>query len=384
MTTNIFGYYIHIFEIPVIVFLLASLLNDVFKNGTKINVVNRNAYSLYLILSILFLISIFLSSINAIRLSLVFKSFFKWFEIFTISLLVFFYVRDKKRFKTVYWLIFFSTTLTLLVVIIKMAGGDYDIILNRKFPAYDSLYALVLILPFTIFNKKLKYYIITLVLLFSAIVSLSRGVWIGILISFVYIFKFLNKKFFLKFTALSFVVVVLLFIVVAPLETMIIGRFEEILSTTSVSNVERLALINYAFLGFSDSPILGVGALNFPHFMLSEGLISGLVAEDLTILEPHNFFLQTLTEEGLFGFLVICCFFINIYIILFKNLQKDPVGLYILGLRALFLCIMISLVLGFVANEFRFNLALFLGLVLSLTRINTANLFLNSNENCKD
>jgi len=257
-----------------------------------------------------------------------------------------------------------------------MVGGGFEVILNRKFPAYDSLYALVLMLPFAIYKKKLNFFLITLVLLFTSIVSLSRGVWAGLVISFVYIYKFLNDKSLLKFATLAVVVVVLVFVLVAPLEEMIVVRFEDMLSTTGVSNVERLSLINYAFFGFSNSPILGVGALNFPLFMLSEGLITGLIAEDLTILEPHNFFLQTLTEEGMLGFVIMCCFFLNIFIILFINkrietFQKNYMGIYILGLRAFFLCVMINLALGFVANEFRFNLALFLGLVFSLVRINT-------------
>ena len=228
---------------------------------------------------------------------------------------------------------------------------------------------------------------ITLVLLITSIVSLSRGVWIGLLTSFVYIYKFLHDRSFLKFIALSCVVVVLVFILVAPLESIIVGRFEGLLSDSNVSNVERFALMNYAFLGFSDAPIFGIGALNFPQYIIKEGLTAGLVADDLTILEPHNFFLQTLTEEGLFGFIIICCFFVNIYIILFKNkkiivFQQGSLDMYILGLRAFFLCVIINLALGFVANEFRFLLALFLGLVLSLIRTNTDKLCLNSMEKC--
>ena len=42
---------------------------------------------------------------------------------------------------------------------------------------------------------------------------------------------------------------------------------------------------------------------------------------------------------------------------------------YLLGLKLLFLGIVVDLAFGFVANQFRFNFALFLGLSLAILRI---------------
>ena len=379
MAFNFFGFNINIFEIPITIILFIIIFLDICFCGTKISIRKNNSIIFYFGLMVLFLVSILLSSISAIKLSAIIKSFFKWIEIFCISSLVFLYIRNSKRFKFIYWLIFTSFMSSLVFVLAKTLNNHLYFFDERILPGYDSLFAIALLIPFTVSQNKKFLTLLTLLLLLSAILSLSRGVWISIIILTIYYFRVNKNKKIIKLIAIALPVIFIVALLFAPFSQFLELRIDEMFTTDSVSNVERIAMIKYSLIGFSNSPFWGIGALNFPDFLLSEGFTKGIVAKDVSVLEPHNLFLQTLTEEGFFGFLIIFLFFFNIFIILFKNSSESfsydkAINPYILGLKILFIAIIINLSLGFIANQFRFNLALFLGLTISLFRISPAEL----------
>ena len=271
MTTNIFGININILEIPISIIILMIVVNDIWLLKTKILLKNKVSFWLQLVICMFYLSAILIYSISARNLNLVAKAFLKWVEIFSIAGLVFLFVRNRTRFKYAYWLIFFSTVMTLIKLIVEIITGNYQIVFERTLPAYDSLFAFVLIFPFALFQKKRSAVFFSWPLLFSVVASLSRGAWFALLIFFLYIWQYSNKRVVLKYLGLIAAVVLITTTIFKPIRTKSNYRIEEILTLKTVSNVERSVLIKYAFLGFSTSPLFGVGSLNFPLFLQQEG-----------------------------------------------------------------------------------------------------------------
>ncbi|NOZ62197.1 MAG: O-antigen ligase family protein [Calditrichaeota bacterium] len=349
---------------------------DLYLSGTRYQLgwSKRGNFDTFLLLALLFLSSILLSSLSSSNLTMVLKALFKWVEIFFISFLIFWYVRDFGRFKIVYWLIFLSTIVSILFTFYQVFSSKLVLFQDRILPGYDSLYAFCLILPFWQRNEKFITRLLTIFLLLCAFLSLSRGVWLGIFLIFLAYQKiYNNKKLVLKLSAIFVIIGVVGLLLIEPLQQFVLKRVEEILTLKNVSNVERISLINYALLGFSSSPLWGIGALNFPSYLAKHGLTRGLVAKDLSVLAPHNLFLQILTEQGIFGFVIICLIFFFLYIILKKSWRvfADSCEMkpYLVGVQFLAISVLITVSLGFIANQFRLNFALFIGLTMSLLKL---------------
>ncbi len=372
MAINLGGIYLNILEIPVTFILLSVIHTDISLKGSGIVLAKAKSFHSYHIFILLFLCSILLSVLSAIDESLILKSFIKWIEIYAVSVFAFLFIRNINRFSLVYWVLIFSTFLSILITLYKVISGDLSIFAYRIFPGYDSLFCYALVLPWTFTKRKLPK-VIMIIALLSAILSLSRGVWIGLLVVTISYLKFSNRKIPIKFILLILVILIINVLVFGQLNELLTYRMSELFSFSHISNVERAVMLKYALLGFFSSPIWGIGALNFSNYIISEGHTRGIVADDIAVLEPHNFFIQTLSEEGILGFVFIFLFFLNLYIIIFKsqfvnNSKWGKYYSYIIGLKLMFIAIAIHLMFGFIANQFRFNLALFLGLILSLTR----------------
>ena len=375
MLINLFNLNINILEIPVGLIIASIVFSEFCLKGTKLFLKDKSTFNTNIVLMILMITAILLSSLTAISLKMVLKSFFKWIEIFSISILVFLYITTVKRFKQIYWLIFISTFLSIIFVIIEISRGNILFFEERVLPGYDSFFAFSLLIPFALFSKNKKIVISTsLVLLLSAILSMSRGVWLGIVIFVFYYLYVNNNKSILKLLGVAIPGIFIVVFAYEPFREFIFYRIDEMFYAENVSNIERISMMKYALVGFSHSPIWGIGALNFPLFLAREGFTRGIVSEDLAVLEPHNLFLQTLTEEGIIGFIVIALFFLNIYIMLYRNSSifnsdTKAINPYIFGLRLMYIAVLINISFGFIANQFRFNFALFIGLSLSLSRL---------------
>ncbi|MBD3340848.1 MAG: hypothetical protein GF353_17195 [Candidatus Lokiarchaeota archaeon] len=372
MAINLGGIYLNILEIPITFILLSVIHADISLKGSGIILGKAKSFHYYHIFILLFLCSILISVISAIDETLILKSFIKWIEIYAVSVCAFLFIRNINRFSLVYWLLIFSTFLSILITLYKIISGDLSIFAYRIFPGYDSLFCYALVLPWAFTKKKLPK-VIMIIALLSAILSLSRGVWIGLLVVTISYLKFSNKKIPIKFILLILVILIINVLVFGQLNELLTYRMSELFSISHISNVERVVMLKYALLGFSSSPVWGIGALNFSNYIISEGHTRGIVADDIAVLEPHNFFIQTLSEEGILGFVFIFLFLLNLYIIIFKsqfvnNSKWGKYYSYIIGLKLMYIAIAIDLMFGFIANQFRFNLALFLGLILSLTK----------------
>lgn len=366
MLINLGGTYFHILEIPVLLLFLLAILFYFFQKGFTSQVEKNTQIGLILLSVLCYVVAVLLSSITAYDAGLVIKSTIKWFEVFVIAILVLLFSSTWKRYKFVYIILFLAPFLFIVEVLYKIIIGQLSFFSFRVFPGNEALYALALIFPFLLKKKKWYLLVIALLCTISVALSLSRGAWITYFVILFYSFSFASIKA-RKLTILYTFIVLLLLILTPGVLDLFVLRWETFASAENTSNIERMALLKYAFAAFKESPVLGVGSLNFPHYFISEGLMEGIYAEKYEILEPHNAFLQVAAEEGLVGlfFFSLWVFLIGYYLFNKKTTCLFKVQ-YLNGLKGFYLVLLSNLLYGYIASQFRFYLALFIGLTISL------------------
>lgn len=184
-------------------------------------------------------------------------------------------------------------------------------------------------------DKKIVYGAVSLILLIGLVLTYSRGGWVCILLSSIFIlFIAYKKKGFkkilsAKFGAGLFVLLLLLSILIAR-NSFFKERVGELLNefspaTRTVSGNWRLSIYRSALKMFSQNPLLGIGFGNF-------GDAISLYQQDPWIYGrfAHNQFLQVLGETGIFGFLIFTGFFVAFFILILNNPEKDKI--FYLGL----------------------------------------------------
>ena len=364
---NLFNTYFHFFEIPILVLLIVGIFLQISKRGTVLTMINDPMVKYVFITLILFIVSIMLSAINALNSDVIIKAILKWIEVLTIVLFVFIFINSEIKLKIFYWILFLASFLFIIITLFKGLIGEINLYGYRLFPSYESVLSMALLMPFI--KKSKIVFILFLISFFAALLSLSRGAWLAIVACMFFSFKFLNKRFKLFFIFLILTIIVVAFIVPLSREVLIF-RFSTLFEDSDASNVERLYLYKIAFQAFSDHPILGVGALNFPYYLIHNGLTEGISAEKIAILEPHNSFIQVLAEEGVLGFTFFFSFIMSIGYFLFKKTENLNIKHeYILGLKLFFIVMLFNLMFGYIASQYRFLLALMTGIVLATTRI---------------
>lgn len=367
MLVNIFGVYFHAFEIPLLIYLVCAVpLEFVFSQSTIR--VNKEIHILWVFLSLaLYILAILLSSLNAIEISVVYKSALKWTEVAFIGLLIFIYISNSNRFVFIYWTLFVATFTIILVPYIDIIFGRMNLFAYRIFPGIEAAFSLALLLPFLRKNRKSLYFAFLLSLL-SCLFSLSRMAWLALgtlLVYFFYSQKSLRGIFKIAAGVIAVLAIVLYF---GP--DLLSYRSGEIFSSASGSNSERLALLNVAFTAISEHPLIGVGSLNFSRYMVKRGLTEGIISQNLETLGPHNAFLQVASEEGLIGVFFFTLTIIFIVSLLIKAFKSSGVNRnYLVGLCGFFIAMLFNLGFGFISAQFRFFFALIIGLATATMRI---------------
>ena len=366
MLISVFGIYFNIFEILLLVLLTFYLPLALMNLKGKIKISNPTLFNVFLFAFGLYLCFLLLSIVGAQNESRVLKSFLKWCEILILSMLIFFYVHNLKNFKKIYWIFWLSSFGFIAVIFLSIFLNKNSLFADRIFPGYPSAFALALILPFAKRKNKLCI-IITVICFLSALVSLSRGVWLILLIFSILILK--NMSFKKKALALSFTIVFIgLLIWHTPLLDTIEARIH-----SKASNIERLGMVNIALKAFVENPVTGIGSLNFPDYFMSNASRFMIRSEQPELLEPHNVFLQIAAEEGVFALLAFGALIFTIYYIVF-NVSKSPTISsellpYLTGLKYLTIAITVNLLFGFISDQFRLVYASYFGLSLSILRL---------------
>ena len=368
MVVSLLGTYFHILEIPIFILITVFGLIHIYKTGFKVN--TRKPGLVIAVLAVLFLYisAVILSALNAIELSLVIKSTLKWLLVFWGILFIFLFIETEKRFQFIYWFLFAACFLFILHTFIRIASGEITFLSYRVFPGYESVLSLSLVLPFA-GQKKLLTWPVALGSFVAAIMSLSRGAWLAAFATMLFAMFFLHQR--IRRYIAGFTLLIILTVIFSPsLHELFNFKWTTVFSAVDASNVERFTLFRIAFKAFASQPLIGIGSLNFPQYIIKEGLFQGLSAEKIDILQPHNTFLQVLAEEGLIG-LFFFTFFIFLIFFLVKNLAEfsSIEKRYIYGLQLFFIGMFFNFVLGYVASQFRFFLMLMVGLLISATRL---------------
>lgn len=373
MLFDLFGYQFHIFEIPLLIFLMGYfIVQFVSGRGRIINEIDEDKkyFHLFLMGFFLLFVSKIISFWPAMDKTLVISDLLKWAEILALVILVF----NFKYFKYIYWILFLVTFSPVLISLWSTIMNLNFFSGYRVFPGYPSVFSLSLLLPFA-----KKFFLIGFVCIFliiANILSITRGAWVAVLVILGYYVWFhlkSDKKNVLR--AVGVILIVILVIISIPaVKNNIAKRLINPNLFFSASDYNRSGKIKLCIDIFKENPIIGIGSGNFatyaaenPYFFLGRYLV---IPENMA---PHAFFLQLLAENGIFGFIAMVMIFLILAKVLFKEkryLKYRDGKEYILGLRMFYLSFMIHLIFGFVAGSNRLIFGLLMGLSLSLLKKN--------------
>lgn len=296
-------------EIFFIIFLFILSINK--RNSNKRHIIYlKNNFNMNLINVFLFII--FLSGYilwSNISMNLVVKAVIKWITIFVE--MIFIYKSLVNNNKTINLLITF-------LIFSKLA----------EYHTFNSIYALHYFFVIPIFNllyikngsDKYKFLLYAICLIYF-LIGKSRS---GLVLLIAYIacewtnYVYLNIKSKKINNIIKSLFIVIMFVIGAILSFNYIGSN---ISESTESNNERRALLEVVIEEFKDSPLIGVGPINFNNYAQNT-LGYKLRNNQLT---PHNLYLEILAENGLIGFLL----FINILFIMFKVLKNKKIELSI-------------------------------------------------------
>ncbi|NLP21312.1 MAG: O-antigen ligase family protein [Erysipelotrichaceae bacterium] len=191
---------------------------------------------------------------------------------------------------------------------VRYLGGYYE---NSNQSASWAFFSLILGLIY-FNNNKIFFTINSIIQLIMIVISGSRSVYIGLFISVIVYFLYysivIKRKSKKKITIIIFLlsILALIFLIVTTLL-----RFKWIFKYMDYINFENLldVLSSYryfmwkeAFIIFINKPLLGVGVSNIyeatHNFFGSESIFTKLNMED-----PHNIFISLLAYTGILGFI---------------------------------------------------------------------------------
>jgi len=373
MLFTLFGYQFHIFEIPLLIFLMGYfIIQFVSGKGRIINEIDEDNkyFHLFLMGFFLLFVSKIVSFWPAMDKTLVVSDLLKWVEILAFVILVF----NFKYFKYIYWILFLVTfspvliSLWFAIVNLNFFSG------YRVLPGYPSVFTLSLLIPF--FKKNILIGFICIFLVIANILSITRGAWVAMLVVLGYYVWFhikSDKKNVLRVAGII-LIVILVVISIPTVKNNIAKRLVNPHLFFSTSDYTRSGMIKLCIDIFKENPITGIGSGNFatyvaenPYFYL------GRYLEIPENMAPHAFFLQLLAENGIFGFIAMAMIFLMLAKVLFEKkryLKYRDGKEYILGLRMFYLSFMIHLIFGFVAGSNRLIFGLLMGLSLLLLKKN--------------
>lgn len=372
MNIALFGTSFHPLELPLLFLLVALVVWDILKRGFALRYHPRTWQSIFVIGIAGFLCAILLSSLHAYSTELVFKSFFKWIEIFAIVALLFYVTDSPGRFKFFYYYFVFACLFPILQVIYSIFAGSYSLFDYRIFPGYESALLFALVLPLLLRQFSMTLAALVSLSFLGTVLSLSRAAWLALGIIAGYSYYTFESKIRKKIVLLLVFVLITGFSI--PQVRLLVGyKIGSFFQDQNLSNNVRTNLLKRSWQAFEEHPLVGVGALNFPQYIIQEGLLSGLYARDYSKLTPHNFFLELLAETGLAGLLTFLLLLFSIIRLTFSRfnpvLQKEFLKPYLTGLRLALLVMIVNLLFGYIASQFRFFFAILLGLLMAGYRV---------------
>ncbi len=160
------------------------------------------------------------------------------------------------------------------------------------------------------FKKKL-YISSNLFILFIILLTLTRSVWLGIVLSLIAFLIYYNYRYFVFFV----IGIVTIFII---LPNNIKSRVFSIFDLKNESNKDRIYMYYTAVKIFKNYPLFGVGTDNVKY------VYKKYKHPEAKNIPPHlhNNFLQILAERGVFALIAFILSFIYMFIELVKNIKS--------------------------------------------------------------
>ena len=301
----------------------------------------------------------------------VIKAFFKWAEVFVLTLLIVYSTRYRKSFSQLYWLLFIACFGFVIFGLLIIFRGQFSAHNYRLPGGYESVFALALLAPFM--KKNRKVIIISISCVLVVLLSFSRGAWIAVLPIIFYLGSEAMKKHKKMIIFLPIIIAFIFYISSETFRQILSWRFITAFDSGSASNIERWGMAKIALSAFSSSPLFGIGALNYSSYLVEYADPGIIRSEVVATLTPHNFFLEILSELGLIGFCAFCLILASIFFALHYAHRKKNEYLIdnnqLQGLTLFIIVYLISITLGYVAGHFRFYMALLFGSILSYTKM---------------
>lgn len=352
---NLGGTYLHPFEPVFFLVVGVGFLLSLRRWGLKVRLQTRVPLLLFIAGGLLLLASVTLSAAVAVRPGMTLKAFSKWSEIILVALLTFWLVRGERSRLWLYWSLFASAALYA----IWFLPLSFDFHRWVRYSGYEAAIALILVSAYPGIRGWGKSASVV-PLVWVALRSLSRGVWLALAFLAVKALRRLRwrtRALAIGLSALGVTVLISSF----PQVDFVVQR--RLFTSESASNRSRLKLLGVAAEGFVRHPLLGIGAENFPIYMADRLRAEGVHEKNMVVLQVHNVFLQTAVEEGVLGLLGLLLLVAGC----FWALKRVDTGTWmrqpLIEIGFVFLLI---LSLGVLANDVRFLLGLYGGLVLSM------------------
>ena len=142
-----------------------------------------------------------------------------------------------------------------------------------------------------------------------------RGAWVAMGVVIAASFFKISVK--MKYKCCILIAIVLISITVLVAQPTLQSRFVSGATFQSQSVSERILMWKSAVNIFMDHPLLGIGLGNFGDLYEAKYILPA--AKEGRHPHPHNIFLQTLCEAGIFGFISFIAIWLYTFVVLLRN-----------------------------------------------------------------
>ena len=294
---------------------------------------NPNAYLvgflIIVIVSAFFSVSIYKSSSQYLLLiayALIYLSAFKYFNFFS---------RTKILVNTIFYTGGLTAAISLIMYIVQSSSRAAGLLFNANALGSFLIFSLLIglgLLFYPVGNKKIKILniFVLLIIIMAFVLSFSYTAWFSVLLPIVlFIFYFRKKILTKKIILITIGVFVIIFLATVGFRygrSGDIGKAWQVHETISTEHFnfsfEQRNNFNLAGLEiFADNPFIGTG---YNTFQSVYGRYYKTVVEQPRY--THNYYIQTLSETGLFGFILFVGFLVLTFIYarrLYKSKSDD-------------------------------------------------------------
>lgn len=303
-------------------------------------------YYKYFLLYILFSLISTIFSINKLNSLKDNKEFF----IFLLVPIFILIINSRKRLDYSLFTVLISAVISSLIgIIISIKDGislDHRLQgLTSHWMTYSGLLMFTFIFFFVYFfyekRKKIKIILVfsLLLILASILLSLTRSVWVGIIISIgIFIIYYRPKILYAAVPGL----ILLLFI----LPGSVMSRMTSMFDMSNETTRDRFYMFKTAINIFKDKPFMGVGANNIKE------VYNTYKPREAELSNPHlhNNFLHVLAERGIFTLISLLVAFISIFILLINKI-KNSINFE----KTVSICVLFAFMGFLIAGMFEYN-----------------------------